>query len=300
MGGKYIVSDQAHKLRTIVKSANIAAGYRTGDQEKFGPVLEKHSRCIAVASGKGGVGKTNVALALSIAMAKNGQHTVLLDADLGLANVHILLGLAPRYNVNDLVRNNKTIAEITYPGPAGVDFVPGASGLKELANMDKASLERLRRSLEVLDENYDTVVIDIGAGIGHTATEFAAAADTVLLVMTPEPTSLADAYAVIKLLREQNQHSIAIVVNMAYNEAEAKEIHRRLTALTQRFLNKVYPLAAILPFDVDVTRSIKTQNIMMIDRPEKPWCVSINNTARSILGLQLDQKKEGFFQRIFR
>lgn len=209
---------------------------------------------IAVTSGKGGVGKTTLALILAASFARHKKKALLLDADLGLANIHILLGIAPRFNISHVVNGECSINDVITEAAPGVFLVPGASGLEKLANMDASRLERLRMDFMALESQYDFLIMDTGAGIGSGVTSFARHADLVLLVMTPDPSSLADAYAMVKVLYDKGNYNIAVVVNTVSNEREGFEAFEKLNALVMRFLQKPVDLYAILPSDKEVVR----------------------------------------------
>ena len=242
------MSDQAEKLREIAKDAGVRPP----------APMKKPSggRCvsIAVTSGKGGVGKTTLALILAASLAKLQKKVLLMDADLGLANVHILLGIAPRFNISHVVSGECGIDDIMVEAAPGVFLAPGASGLEQLANLDAGRLERLRMDFMGLEERYDYLLMDTGAGIGSTVTGFARCADMALLVMTPDPSSLADAYAMVKVLYEKGSGNIAVVVNTVSGEREGREAFDRLNTLVVRFLKKPVELYAILPNDGEVQR----------------------------------------------
>ena len=244
--------DQAQKLRELAKGADVRLSPSV-------PVRRPaRNRCvsIAVTSGKGGVGKTTLALVLAASLAKMQKKVLLMDADLGLANAHILLGLAPKFNISHVVNGECGINDIAVEVLPDLHLVPGASGLEQLANLDTGRLERLRMDFMRLESDYDFLIMDTGAGIGAAVTGFVRHADMVLLVMTPDPSSLFDAYAMVKVLREKSgaQQTIAVAVNMAKDGREGRETFDKLNALVERFLKKSIELYAILPNDREVLR----------------------------------------------
>jgi len=243
------VNDQAQRLREIAADSDIRPSMPLSKRASGG-------RCVSVAvtSGKGGVGKTTLSLVLASALAKQRKKVLLMDADLGLANIHILLGIAPRFNISHVVSGECGIGDIIIEAAPGVYLAPGASGLERLANIDAGRLEKLRKDFMGLEEGYDYLLMDTGAGIGSTVTGFARHADMVLLVMTPDPSSLADAYAMVKVLYEKGADNIVVAVNMVSNEREGRETFDKLNKLVVNFLKKPVELYALLPSDREVQR----------------------------------------------
>lgn len=240
------MSDQAQKLRELAKGADVAPSVpskRPGG-----------GRCvsIAVTSGKGGVGKTTFAIALASSLAGLKKRVLLMDADLGLANINILLGINPRLNISHVIDGECGINDIIVEAAPGVYLAPGASGLEKLANLDAGRLERLRMDFMGLESQYDYLLMDTGAGISSTVTGFARHADLVLLVMTPDPSSLADAYAMVKVLHEKGADRIAVVVNTVSGEREGRAVFDSLNRFVENFLKKQVELCSILPVDRDV------------------------------------------------
>jgi flagellar biosynthesis protein FlhG len=197
---------------------------------------------LAIMSGKGGVGKSNVAVNMSICLAERGLRVTLVDLDMGLANADLLMNLHPGYTLAHLVAGVRTIDEISVAGPGGIRFIPGASGTHGLANLSEFERQNLILQLHKLEANTDIIVFDLGAGISRNVTSFAHAADRAWVVTTPEPPALTDAYATIKALhREQYRSPIALVVNMANSRAEAQLAYRRVAGVARKFLN--FPIA---------------------------------------------------------
>jgi flagellar biosynthesis protein FlhG len=290
------VIDQASKLRVMVKEQTASpARSSTGETVAAGTV--KLCRTIAITSGKGGVGKSNIALMLAIALANAHKKVLLLDADLGLANIHILLGLAPRGNISNLLNDSGNVDEVICDGPGGIKVLPGASGLEDMANIEPLRLEMLRRKLALLDQQYDFMIVDTGAGIGRTTTSFAGNADRVVLVLTPEPTSLADAYAMVKVLYEKKSQVISVIVNMASSDKEGHEAFDRLNTLVIRFLKKPLELLDIVPSDPEIARLVRKQKSLMVEDPKRTACLRITNCGRKLTGLPV-QKRSGFFARL--
>ena len=283
--------DQAEKLREIAKGAGVRPSVP----------MKKPSggRCvsIAVTSGKGGVGKTTLALILAASLAKLQKKVLLMDADLGLANIHILLGIAPKFNISHVVSGECGIDDIVVEAAPGVFLAPGASGLEQLANLDAGRLERLRMDFMGLEERYDYLLMDTGAGIGSTVTGFARHADMALLVMTPDPSSLADAYAMVKVLYEKGGGNIAVAVNTVSGEREGREAFDRLNTLVVRFLKKPVELYAILPNDGDVQKMGRRQVHLASPKAGNRFYALVDVLAKKIDGGGPAAVGGGFFSR---
>jgi len=260
------VSDQAQKLRELVWRSKLGA------------------RVIAVTSGKGGVGKTSTSINLAIALAQQGQEVILLDADLGLANVEVLMGLSSVYNLEHVVRGEKTMPEILVRGPGGVMLVPGSSGLASIADLSEAQRRKLLDGIDALQRQADVILIDTMAGIGRNAVAFAAAADEVLLVSTPEPSSIVDAYAMLKCLYGTRPDVfVRLVVNMAAGEAQAKAVAAKLAKVSQQYLGKNLSFAGYLPRDNCVHQAVMQSQPFVLTFPDAPVSRHVNLIARRLL-----------------
>lgn len=187
--------DQAERLRNIIK------------KQELPPVQKPVAKVITVTSGKGGVGKSSISVNLAIQLSRMGKRVVIFDADFGLANIEIMLGLHPRYNLADMMYRGKTLNDIITYGPENVGFISGGSGIQELANLSREQIITLIQKLNELDEFADVVIVDTGAGISDTVLEFVAASEEVLLVATPEPTSITDAVCVIENIKQKSNLS---------------------------------------------------------------------------------------------
>ncbi|MFZ5644576.1 MAG: MinD/ParA family protein [Bacillota bacterium] len=252
----------------------------------------KGSRVIAVSSGKGGVGKTSFVVNLGITLASMGQRVVIFDADLGLANAEVLMGITPPYTLFDCVYGDKDIEDIIVPGPLGVRLVSGGSGFLELANLDSVRRQQLIESLSYFDREADFLLIDTGAGISKNVLGFVAAASEVIIVITPEPTSLTDAYSLIKVLAMFKVHSeVMIVVNKAGDEREARRTVHKMESVVSQFLQiKVKSIGWIVE-DRIVTQAVKAQEPFSMFHPNSPPGQSISKIARYLITGQ--QENEG-------
>lgn len=223
------LSDQAEGLRLIRGGKT----YATGRKKPVGA----RARTIAVTSGKGGVGKTQIAANLAVTLAGTGERVLLLDADLGLASLDLALGVRPSSDLLSVVRGERRIQDVLCEAPGGVDLLPACPGRYEMANLGPRERTLLANAVDDAAHDYDTVVIDTGAGIGSTTVSFAGAADEVILVVTPDPTSLRDAYAMAKVLhRRFGVRRIDVVANSVTSEVEAAAVFERLDAIVQQFL----------------------------------------------------------------
>jgi len=288
------VIDQAQKLRELVESRNL----QKTSSPPTGNVNNKSCRSIAITSGKGGVGKTNISLFLALVLASTRKRVLLLDADLGLANVHILLGIAPKHDISHFIKAECRLKDIICKGPGGIDILPGASGLENLANLDSGRLELLQHEFAAIEQDYDYILIDTGAGIGAAVTQFASRADMAVLVMTPEPTSLADAYAMVKVLYERGCTHIGTVVNMANSDIDGSETFDRLNAIVVKFLKKPLELLGTLPFDRDLPKCVRRQKLLVVEKAESGFTVRIQAIARKISG-SVPVRKQSFFSRLW-
>ncbi len=288
------MNDQAQRLRELARSHELVnSTFRSSNN--ITPAMVR-CKSIAVTSGKGGVGKSNVALSLAISLASLKKKVLLLDADLGLANVHILLGLAPRFNLSHFFDQSCTLEQVIIRGAGGVDILPGASGLEELANLDLGRLELLQHQFLNFEQQYDFMIIDTGAGIGANVVRFASRADLAVLVMSPEPTSLADAYAMVKVLYEKGAKRIQTIVNMAASEREGVETFDRLNALVVKFLKQPLELLGILLFNREIPKLVRRQRLVVLDKAGDGFSVRIAAAARKLSGIA-PVKRTGFFRK---
>ncbi len=260
-----------------------------------------YCRVIAVTGGKGGVGKTNIAVNLSLAMQNAGARVLLFDADLGLANVDVLLGLSPKLTLQHVLRREATPEEILIEGPLGLSILPGGTGLPELANLNTLDIVRLLGSLRALEQQHDVLVIDTAAGINNTVLRFTCAAEETLVVCTPEPPAMLDAYGLIKAMHTANYAgNFNLLINMVRNNEEIKETHRAIDAVTQRYLGlKIASLGGI-PRDEDIPACIRKKVPFYLAKGSSVAAAQLNEIATFLLrGILLGkpQGTDGFFAR---
>lgn len=259
-------------------------------------------RVIAVASGKGGVGKTSVAANLAVVLAARGLRTCVLDADLGLANLDVLLGLTPRRSLLHVLRGEARLAEVLVPGPGGILVAPAASGFAELTALTPEQRLALVGEVDGLEERLDVLVVDVGAGVSETVLWFTAAAAETLVVLTPEPTALTDAYALVKLLaRRHGRTEFLVLVNMAAGAREADGTFRALASVTERFLKVHLDYQGFVPWDDAVVRAVRVQQPVVLSAPGTPASRAFERLAEGLLARPAALPSGGmqfFFQRL--
>lgn len=252
------------------------------------------SRVITVTSGKGGVGKTSLSVNLALQLCKEGKKVVILDADFGLANVEIMLGIRPQYNLADLIFNNKSIEEIITEGPMGVGFISGGSGVQDLVNLDKEKLKKLIAKLVKLDSLYDVIIIDTGAGIADSVIEFVLSSPEVLIVVTPEPTSITDAYSLLKAVNrkkefKREQKAIKVVANRVDTAEEGQEIYDKIKVVVSKFLNIELEYLGYIPLDKQMVTAVLEQKPISIYNSESESSLRIRNICGKLLDKSFEE-----------
>ncbi len=248
------------------------------------PVMPRAStpavRVIAIASGKGGVGKTSLTANLAVTLARQGQRVCVLDADLGLANLDVVYGLSPKESLLHVLRGDRRLADVIVDGPAGVRVIPAASGIAELTALGAREQQTLLDAVEELDGSLDVLLVDTAAGISSNVLYFAAAASEVLVVITPEPTALTDAYALVKVLSTKHAvRDFSVVVNMARGAADAGAAFRRLARAAERFLRVRLEYQGYVPFDDAVGRAVRVQTPVVLGAPGTPASLALGSLA---------------------
>lgn len=262
---------------------------------------QRGGRVLAVTSGKGGVGKTNTSVNVAIALAQRGARVIVLDADLGLANVEVLLGLNSMYNLQHVVTGERRIQEVLASGPGGIQVVPGSSGISRLADLGPKSRQNVLDGLEELQETSDFIIIDTMAGIGQNAVAFTAAADEVLLVTTPEPSSIVDAYAMIKTVFQQREDAhFRLIINLALNEQQAKAVAAKITNVAQQFLGRTISYLGYIPRDPHVQQSVMQSYPFALRFPNAAATRCVQELAARLHHPQAHAAapRGGFFRRI--
>jgi len=263
-------------------------------------------RVIAVTSGKGGVGKTSFTVNLALALAEYGRRIIILDGDLGLANVDIAFGLTALYTIEHLLAGEKTIEQIMLTGPRGIGIIPGGSGVQGLANLERDKLSNVIANLGRLENMTDLLIIDTGAGLGHTVINFLKAADDIIMVTTPEPTALTDAYGLLKTLRkEAGEVPIHVVINRVRNEIDAQATFKRLEMAVHKFLDGSVDFMGWVFDDPLVGRSVMQQEPLGISFPESPAYKCIQWIAGTVTGIYQSPPRQaggvkGFLSKLLR
>jgi len=261
--------DQANSLRQLAAKGKIAKA----------PL-----KIYAVTSGKGGVGKTNITANLATSMARAGRRVLVIDADLGLANTEIILGVKPRYHLGDLLERNLNIEDVLVEGPAGVMLLPAGSGVQELSQLTAQQKMRFVEALDPIEDSFDVVLIDSGAGIGDNVQFFVGAAQEAILVVSPEPTSLVDAYAAVKVLSQRaGVRTFNVIVNPIVDELAARGVFQKLTAVTSRFLEAKVRHMGYVPRDENLQRAIMAQRPVCEMFPASPSARAIACVAARLM-----------------
>ena len=250
--------DQAEQLRNVIKQKN---------QHNV-----NNARVITITSGKGGVGKSNIAVNLAIWFRKMGQRVIILDADFGLANVEVMFGTVPEYNLSDLIFGGKSIRDIITKGPMDIGFISGGSGIVDLNNLTKEQITYLVHSLSLLNDLCDILIIDTGAGVSDAVLEFVLASPEVVMVTTPEPSSLTDSYSLLKALYKnpkfiRNGTNIHLVANKVNSEAEGEAVYQKLSSVVEKFLDGKLHYLGMIPADPVLEKAVRNQKMVSLSSP---------------------------------
>lgn len=253
-GGKSKM-DQAQNLRNIVKAQQVQ--------------VSKSARLITITSGKGGVGKSSTAVNLAVQFRKLGYSVMIFDADFGLANIEVMFGVFPEYNLSDVIFHNKKIEEIIAKGPMDIGFISGGSGISELSNLSKENVRFLASKLLQLETMYDIIIVDTGAGISDTVMELVKSSKEVIVVTTPEPTSITDFYALLKALKRSSDFDsentiIKVLANKVNGPEEARELYLKLNSVVSKFLGIKLEFLGLIPNDSHVSKAVMQQKPVSI------------------------------------
>lgn len=279
--------DQAEQLRKMMQKTD----------------AKRQARVITVTSGKGGVGKTSISLNLAIQLTRMGKKVVVFDADFGLANIEVMLGVRPQYNLADMMFHGKELSDIITQGEEGISFISGGSGIQELASMNREQVMFLTSRLIDLDEFADVIIVDTGAGISDSVLEFVLASSEVLLVATPEPTSITDAYALLKALNRKTEFvkedtSIRMISNRVKSEAEGQNLFEKMSVVSDKFLSIPITYMGAVPMDEQITKAVMRQKPVSVINPDAPAAKAIKQIAERLLAVDEGTvtEKRGMFQ----
>jgi flagellar biosynthesis protein FlhG len=263
---------------------------------------QRRAVVVALTSGKGGVGKTNLAVNLAIEISRRGKRVLLLDADLGLANADVLMNISPQANLAHVVARRKRLEEVIIDAPGGIRFVAGASGLARMADLPLLDRQRLVASLDELEWHADCIVIDTGAGISPSVLGFVRSADRTVIVTTPEPTAVTDAYAMIKVLTRGDAQagSVSLLVNQARSAVEAEQVRDRIVRVAKQFLGVGVFDAGHVPYDPLVAEAVRRRTPFVLASPTCPASRAVAELAHRLEpGLEMPERS-GFFDRLGR
>ncbi len=274
--------DQAGNLRNIVK--NMGSSQRA-------------SRVITVTSGKGGVGKTNFTANLAIHLAKQGLSVLVIDGDFGLANIEVIFGIIPQYTLADVFSGSRRMEDVIFSGPHGIKFISGGSGFKSMANISDHQMIKLIDAFDYLDKESDVILIDTAAGISSSVTNLTRASEEIVVITTTEPTSITDAYALIKSVKEEKSSNpnIRVVVNKVEDANEGQEVFNKLNMVSQRFLSMELSYLGSIDTDNNLVRAVKLQKPCMTSFPSTHFSKSIEFIGNKLLNLnvQTDENQSG-------
>lgn len=280
------VTDQAGTLRTLHEQSDTAAELNM-----------PKTRVLSITSGKGGVGKTAVVSNVAVALAKQGKKILIIDADLGLANVDVVMGISPPYNLNHFFNGERSLEEVMVEGPHGIKILPAGSGVQQFTRLDGQLKMRLIESLDALEEQFDVVLIDTEAGISDNVTYFNVAAQDILVVTTPEPTAITDAYALMKLLSTQyHQKRFLLAVNSVRGADEGLDVFEKLTMVSGRYLDIFLDYLGCIPFDKKMHESVRQQKVMVDLYPDHKVAKSFIELADSLIGAPMNNQAQGTLQ----
>jgi flagellar biosynthesis protein FlhG len=273
------------RSKKVIPLPGRASDRRKALVEKRGRGTENTTRVMAITSGKGGVGKTNIVANLGYAFCMLGKRVLVLDADLGLGNLDVLLGLTPRYNLSHVITGEKGIGEVVVKGPGRMQILPATSGIQELTELDERQKDRIVTELEAFLGGVDILLIDTAAGISSNVMYFNVCAQEIMVIVTPEPTSMTDAYALMKVLSvKYSERKFKLIVNMVGDAQEAYEVFRQLNMVTDRFLDISIDYVGHILMDKNVTRGVRRQKVVAELYPDTPASMCFAALAKKIDG----------------
>lgn len=288
------MDDQAARLRKLIEK-KFTHGGSVAVSEPVDDHATAGAKVIAITSGKGGVGKTNLAVNLAIALGKRGKRVVVIDADLGTANVDVLLGTSSRQSLMSLARENVELEDVLIEGPYGVSYISGGSGMEHAGEMTPMQRQAIFSKLSSCDDWADIILVDTGAGVGRNVLDFIVAADEVLLVTTPEPTSLTDGYAVLKAYKQLGAtQPVRLVVNRVFDMEESSETANKLICTAEKFLHMKLDSLGFVLDDSNMMRSVRKQVPILSAYPDSLASQCIDALADCLLTGNRQQVKIGW------
>ena len=266
--------DQAQQLRNVIKLKNQKPA--------------KTARVVTITSGKGGVGKSNLAVNLAVQLRKLGKSVIIFDADFGMANVEVMYGVIPKYTLSDLIYKGKSIREIISKGPMDIGFISGGSGIIGLNNLTREQIMYLVKCISELNELADVIIIDTGAGISDQVLEFVMASPEVLLVCTPEPSSLTDSYSLLKAVYKnpafsERETTIHIVANKAMSVEDGRIVYEKLKSVVERFLNGKVNYLGMVPADLSLEKAVRAQKTVSLFDPKSNSAQAYEILAKNLV-----------------
>lgn len=300
--------DQAERLRNIIKVQNQIPENAEANSGTTKTEV-KRARILTVTSGKGGVGKSSIVINLAMQFRKQNKKVIIFDADFGLANIEVMFGAIPKYSLADMIFRGKDLKEIIVAGPMDIGFISGGSGIRGLNNIGRDQAAFLVYKLRELELLADIIIIDTGAGISDSVIEFVATSGEVLLVTTPEPTSITDSYALLKTLNnkpefDKQKTTIKIIANRVTNYEEGKNLFNKLSVVVEKFLKLNMEFVGVVPMDTNLPKSVMQQKPISLAYPNSQATKAITNIALKLLDQEVEMtEKKGLvqvFARLFR
>jgi len=290
--------DQAESLRELVMKRNEKKTVNLSEIERNKPISKRKNselvRTIAITSGKGGVGKTNITINLACMLARMDKKTLVLDADTGLANIDIILGLTPKYNLHHVLTGERRLSEVIVAGPSGVKILPSASGIQEMADLSRGQKLTLLEDLNSIKSDLDFMLIDTAAGIANNVMYFNMAAREIIVVTSPEPTSLTDAYALIKVLYQRYaKKRFRVLINMVSSASEANNVFLRLSHATDHFLNLNIEFMGYILHDKKLQEAVRMQRAFVELFPDSQASLCVKKVAEKICDEDPDYEESG-------
>ncbi|OOB77509.1 MAG: hypothetical protein BEN18_01545 [Epulopiscium sp. Nuni2H_MBin001] len=292
------MSDQATRLRDMVQNKTNSINSDSITYNSNNPF-----KIITVTSGKGGVGKSNFTANLAMAFKHHGKSSLILDADFGLSNIDLILGQRPKYNLAHLVQDKLSMKEIITYTPYDIPFISGGTGVKEMLFLDKFQLERIALELSGLSELTDILLIDTGAGINDTVIKFSEMADDVCLIITPDPSSITDAYALLKTFTKDFKINprFTVVLNRVDSEEEAQIVYKKIATAAESFLKIKVGYGGYIPFDTQLVKAVKQQQPIFYANKFAPSSIEYNNVACKLLNITSSEaRKESLVNKLKR